>query len=233
MMQKLSILTVSAVFVLGLFSLTTAVLAQDADEPVQRRGSQRSAQAQMDAAERQERVDQLRQERTADIQERVAERQAQVRQDICERREQQVSRLIPRLSNGSSRVLGSIDSVYERVQSFYDDGQLTVENYDELNDAVAAARMKATAAVEAVSTNGFTLDCDNPSVGDQLFGFRESVADTRDELKTYRAELVNLISSLRSAAAEQVSDVDEEEADETNDTEEVPSDNGDEGGEDA
>ncbi len=233
MMQKLSILTVSAVFVLGLFSLTTAVLAQDADEPVQRRGSQRSAQAQMDAAERRERVDQLRQERTADIQERVAERQAQVRQDVCERREQQVSRLIPRLSNGSSRVLGSIDSVYERVQSFYDDGQLTVENYDELNDAVAAARMNATAAVEAVPAYDFTFDCDNPSVGDQLFGFRESVADTRDELKTYRAELVNLISSLRSAAAEQTSDVDEEEADETGDTEEVPSDNGDEGGEDA
>lgn len=233
MLQKPSIVTVSVVFVLSLFGLATGALAQESDEPTQRRRSERAVQAQMNAAERRERVDQLRQERTTDIQERVAARRAQVRQDVCERRENRISALIPRLANQSTRVLSAIDSVYERVQGFYGSGQLAVENYDELDQAVANAQLAAQSAVQATSGYEFTFDCDNPSVGDQLFGFRESVTDTREELKVYRSELVTLISSLRSAAAEEDTEADEEGGDATDSTEESPSENSDEEDSDA
>jgi hypothetical protein len=122
--------------------------------------------------------------------------------------------------------MGAIDGVYERVQGFYESGQLTVTDYDAQNSAVAEAQAEAQAAVEVATAYEFEFDCENPSLGDQLFGFREAITEARDALKAYRSELVGLISSLRAAAAEDAGAVGDQiepetEAGEENDGEET------------
>ena len=165
-------------------------------------------------------VEELRQQRTADIEQRVEERQAQVMQDVCERRQEQFSQLIPRLSNQSTRILAAMDGVYERVDGFYESGQLTVADYESRNEAVQAAQDHAAAAVQVVVGYDFTFDCDNPSLGNQLFGFREAVSEAREALGSYRVALVDLIQSMRAAAAENAeAPVNDDENDEENATE--------------
>ncbi len=200
MKQTIPALLFTAVFVLSAAVLPASVIAHG--QATAQRGNGRSEQAQVTAEERREQVQQKRETRTAAIKERVDERQAQVLQDVCERRETKLNALVPRLANQSTRVLSAIDGVYERVQGFYDSGQLTVVDYDEQNDAISEAQTEAQAAVEVATSYEFEFDCDNPSLGDQLFAFREAVTEARDALKTYRSELVGLISSLRAAAAE-------------------------------
>jgi|AntRauTorckE6833_2_1112554.scaffolds.fasta_scaffold00271_26 hypothetical protein len=192
MFKKPKLTVMSLVFVLSLAAVPAVTSAQDG------RGSERSVEAQARQADRQV----MREEKQAEIQERVKARRTQVRADVCERRQEQLAQLIPRLANQSSRLNGVVDDIYLRVQGFYESGQLTVDNYETLNSNVADAQAEAQVAVEVVATYEFELDCENASVGDQLVGFRESVAEAREALKAYRTELVALISSLRAEATE-------------------------------
>lgn len=202
--KKVTSLVAALVFFVSIFAFpAVGVYAQQGRAQAQQ---ERTVEPRLSAEERKEAVKALRDERTNDIDARVEERRAQVRQDVCERRQEHFSTLIPKLANQSTRLASTIDNVYERVQGFYESGQLTVADYDERNAAVTAAQADAQAAVEVVAAYEFEFDCENPSVGDQLFGFREAVTEARQALKDYRTELVGLISSMRAAAAEQQTD---------------------------
>jgi hypothetical protein len=161
-------------------------------------------------------------ERKAEILQRTEERKAEVKADVCERRQLVLERIMPRLSQGATSVKSSIDTIYTRVAGFYESGQLTVENYDELVSEIEVAKANAEAAITAIDGQSFTLDCENPSAGQQLDGFRMAVREAKDSLKEYRKTVVELISSMRSAASTQ-NDSDTEETSDTdtnqNDTE--------------
>ena len=178
-------------------------------------GQMRGEEARAASEERRRSLEEAREARAAEIEDRVTERRAQVQAEVCERRQDQIDRMLPRLASQSTRLAANMDTIYERVQGFYESGQLTVPNFDELDEVVAASQTEVQASVEVVATYEFELDCDNPSLGDQMYGFRESVAEAREALKQYRSDLVTLISSLRAAAAEQAEveprDLDDEE----------------------
>lgn len=142
-------------------------------------------------------------ERKVEIMQRIDERQAQVRTDVCERRQDVLEKIMPRLSQGATSVKTSIDTVYSRVVSFYESGQLTVDNYDELVGAIEIAKADAETAITAIDNQSFTLDCENPGVGQQLDGFRMAVREAKESLKEYKRSLVDLISTLRAAASDQ------------------------------
>ncbi len=213
MKRKRISLAVIAALLVATLTLPVAAVAQRGE------GQARAQSARQTAEERREAISDLREQRTEDIQRRVEARRAQVRSDVCERRQDQASQLVPRLANQTTRLLATIDGVHERVQGFYETGQLTVANYDDLNDSVLLAQADAQAAAEVVVNYEFEFDCENPSLGNQTFAFRSAVSEAREALKEYRAQLVTLISSLRAAAAEQ-NEARVEENDDTNNVEE-------------
>lgn len=141
-------------------------------------------------------------DRATQIREQAQERAAQLRADVCDRREQQLSQLIPNLSRQATSLLGAMDTVYGRVQTFYEAGQLTADDYDGLKANVNTAQTEASAATQTLQEYEFDLNCDEPNAGSQLDTFRIAANEARESLKTYRAELVNLISAMRAAAAE-------------------------------
>lgn len=185
-------------------------------QPRENRGNQNTQESR--APERAQIAREEARERVERIREEVAERRAQVQQDVCERRQENLQNVIPRLSTSANTLLGTFDSVYQRVQSFYESGQLTVENYEELKANVDAAQADATASVNAIAEFEFELDCMNPGAGEQLSSLRQAVNEAKDELKDYRSELVALISALRAEAAESQSEDngDDGDQDETN-----------------
>lgn len=222
MRKQIKAMFLSAVFVLASTAAPAMAQAPNAaqqnDGPASTTGQERGAEARTSAEER---VENIRQE--------VEERRAQVKQEVCERRQERLQRLIPKLSQGAVSVQDAMDSIYERIQGFYEDGQLTVDNYEELDGNVATAQSNAAASVEALQEFEFELDCDNPEAGQQLDGFREAAQEARNELKNYRSELVELISSLRDEAAEGDSSEDgsesgDEDDEDENDEEEATDD---------
>lgn len=176
-------------------------------------GQARGAQAREDAQERRER-----------IQAEVEERRQEVQQRVCEQRQERLQDIIPRLGTSAVRLKDVMDDIYDKVQGFYEDGPLTVENYDELADEVDSAQAEAHAAVTVVEDYQFELDCDEPGVGQQLDGFRQAVTEARDELKNYRTALVELISSLRAEAADGEEETSQQDGDDSDDTEDEDED---------
>jgi|GEM_PF-1504169 hypothetical protein len=210
-------LKITAAVTLLLSIVAMPVLAQSPNND--RRAEDREAireQARERAEERRTSAQERKQEIMADVE----ERRAQIKQDVCERRQERLESTLPRLATSATRVQGVIDTMYERVAGFYEDGQLTVDNYDELIDDIEKARVEAETATTAVNEFELELDCENQNVGEQLDGFRTAVREARDGLKDYRTALVSLISSLRAEATETSSEDSAEEVEESeNETE--------------
>lgn len=176
--------------------------AQQQRETAQEDAQQRAQSAQEDAQQRRDR-----------IQQQVEERRAEVQQQVCERKQEQLQNVIPRLATQSRALKDAMDRVYENVQGFVESEQVVVESYEEHKSSVDAAQADAEAAVQVVENYEFELDCDNPNVGEQLDGFRMAVEEARQELQTYRDELVHLIQEMRAEEADNTED-DEEETEE-------------------
>lgn len=140
-------------------------------------------------------------ERKAATLKQAQERRVRITQKVCERRQQSLVKVIPRLAQGAKSVKSSIDTVYARVASFYEQGQLTVANYGELVDNVESAKANAEAAIAAIGSQKFELDCGNAGAGQQLDGYRLAVQSARSALKDYKKALVELISAMKAAAA--------------------------------
>lgn len=159
--------------------------------------------------------------RPANITEKIEERRAQALQRLeekrtnsqeksqekrkaaCERRASKLDKHTNRLALRSDRHADVMDRFFERVQEFYDKGQLTVSNYDELEAAAVEAQEKARAEVDTLEGLKVEVDCNDPDVAATVIAFRTSTESARESLKDYRRALVELISSMRAAAAEE------------------------------
>jgi hypothetical protein len=140
-------------------------------------------------------------ERKSEIIERNEERRTQITADVCERRHQTLETVMPRLNQGATSVKASIDTVYTRVTNFYESGQLTVDNFEQLVSNIETSKANAETAIATNENLTFTFDCENPSVGQQLDDYRTSAHKVT--LKAYRQSVVELVSSMRAAASTQ------------------------------
>jgi hypothetical protein len=140
--------------------------------------------------------------RQARLEEREAVRQER-RQAACERRLERINAVMDNLSRQASNHLIVFNRFYDRVQEFYDSGQLTVSNYGELKAAADASKDAAALEIEALVQLDVEVDCTDPEVAVKVGAFKDSAEAARDALKTYRKSLVELISSMRAEAAEQ------------------------------
>ncbi|MDX1765380.1 MAG: hypothetical protein R3313_00340 [Candidatus Saccharimonadales bacterium] len=149
-------------------------------------------------------------ERKAEAKEKVEEKRAQrelktqeKRQEACERRLAKLASSMDRIQTQATKHLGVIDSFFEKVQGFYDSGQLTVSNYDELLVAAEAAQENAQIEVEALGDLNVEIDCEDPEVAVDIGSYKQGTSMVKQALKDYRKALVSLISSMRAAAAEE------------------------------
>jgi hypothetical protein len=174
------------------------------EEPVIRGRQPEQVQTQIQTArERSKKARDEAQEKVNERKQEATERRLNVKQDVCARKQGQLEKVVPRLSTSSVRVKDAIDNVYARVQGFYETGQLTVDNYVELDSIVSEKKAAAEVSIAALDSTIVEYDCDNPSFGQQLDGYRLLARDSRDNLKEYRSVLVDLISAMKSADANQ------------------------------
>lgn len=133
------------------------------------------------------------------------------RKEACEKRVSKLSSSMDRISTQATRLLGVMDDFYAKVQGFYESGQLTVANYDELNANVETAKANAELEISALGELNTDIDCNNPDVSSTISAFKGSTNAAKDSLKEYRKSLVALISALKSESASQDAESDDTE----------------------
>jgi len=199
--MKQTLFSIVAVTLLA-FSVFSVGFAQDGQGRIKAQEARRSAK-----------------ERIAEIKENNQQRRAELKLEVCQRRQERIQSAITRISDRSSRLKSVIDRMFVRVQGFYAEGQLTVENYEELETNVETAQAEAEASIATLESYVFTLNCEDPKTAGQLADFKEAVNETKTALKDYRKTLVELISSMRAAAAEENANDDSTESEQESETE--------------
>lgn len=139
------------------------------------------------------------QDRIEELKTEAKEHRLEVKKAVCERLKARLQDDTPRLGTNASKLKARFDSIYERVQTFYDKKELNVENYEDLIATVDAAELEATTSVQALADSKVDIDCEDPNLAEQLESVRLAARDARKDLHDYREALVKLISSLRKA----------------------------------
>ncbi len=172
-------------------------------------GTDKRAAIEERVTERKEKAEQ----KVAERREMAETRSAEKIQAACERRTEKIQDITNRVSSQASRLLGVIDGFNIKVQNFYATGQLTVDDYDEQIEEITAAQENAKTEIAALGELSVDIDCTDPDVVIDVAAYRSSAQASKEALKEYRKELVELISSMRSAAAEGSQDAQAAESD--------------------
>ena len=194
-------LIVSALVLTALMGSTQPSFANPPDFADERRQPQNArVRAEMNEEQRA-----VVQDRKDEIKARIEAKRANLTAEKCERNQQKIDELLPKLSNNVVVQQQVLDTMFDRVAIFYETKDLEVANYEELSQNVIAAQLDTQAAVEIVRDSSIEIDCSTPGIGNQLAGFRENVFVARDEIKNYRAALVELIKAMRDSVEEETS----------------------------
>lgn len=171
-----------------------------------------------------EKVNQRKSEAKEKVEERrqtVKQQSKESRKDVCGKNKDKLTRSMSKVSEQATRHMETFDSIYERVQGFYESGKLTTADYDQLDQAATDAQSQAYAEIMSLEELAGEVDCDNPDVAASVTAFKDAAGGAKESLKQYRRSLVDLISSLKSAADEQAEDESDQDSgvpiDETND----------------
>lgn len=141
-------------------------------------------------------------ERAAAIKNSAEAKSLQIRQEVCEQKRTRLQSLTQTMYQGAESVKKNLDTMYDRVVSFYDSGKLTVSNYNELIQNIETAKADAEQAANVLQLReNSEIDCADAKTASRIEGDRLAGEATRTALKEYRTQLVNLVSALKSAAA--------------------------------
>jgi hypothetical protein len=125
------------------------------------------------------------------------------RQKRCEARKTGIINRTDKLTSAAKRHLAKVDSVFAKVKAYKDSANLSVDNYDELVSKAASAQTTATASVEALeSVQIKSIDCTPPTISDDIATFKAAVTQARNDLKTYRQAVKDVLSAVESAKEE-------------------------------
>ena len=140
-----------------------------------------------------ERVETLRAERNVTT-------SADKRQKVCENRKNGLQTKFTRIATNSQRFQSRIDDVYAKALVYQTDKAITSPELIDLIAAADDAKTQAGVSVLALQdAKPTTLDCKNVDVATDVASFKESAVQARDDLKTYKQAVLDVLKSLKAA----------------------------------
>ena len=126
-------------------------------------------------------------------------RLADAKLKICQGKEQKIKNIFTNTNQLGQGQLNLFDNIIAKVERFYEDKGLQIENYDTMLGQVKAARTAAQTAMNnaAQIANEFSCDSDDPK--GSATQFRTQVQEQIKQLKTLRVEIKSLISAIKEA----------------------------------
>ena len=136
------------------------------------------------------------------IQNKAESTALKVRQEVCEQKRTRLQTISQTMSQGATSVKNNLDTMYQRVVTFYESGQLTVTDFQSYIDKIEAAKQEATTSMEALQQReNSDIDCADAKTAVRLEGDKLAGEGVKTALKQYRSQLVDLISAMKATAA--------------------------------
>lgn len=166
-----------------------------------------SATANVDTTDSNTKTTTLREQFRALAQQDLATKKAQVkqqtqadRQKVCEARKTALTARMNLVVKEAQAHKTYFDNVYTKVKAYHDTKKLTVVNYDSLVATVDTDQSNAATSISALQGLDVSVDCTSQTVADSIGTFQQAVKATRDALKTYRTDIIAVITALKAAS---------------------------------
>lgn len=131
--------------------------------------------------------------------EQVAAKLDENKRRVCEKRLATITRTMSKMQLRGEKQLEVFNKIAERTQTFYEEKQRTIDNYDDLVAAVEekkqAAQLSVVATADAIQD--FSCEADDPTAIKDLF--KAQLADQIAALKAYKTAVKDLIVGVKSA----------------------------------
>lgn len=120
--------------------------------------------------------------------------------EICQKREEVIKNTMTRMVDRGTKHIAVLSKISERVQTFYAEKGLTVDNYNDLLVNVVDAKAAAEAAVKQTGDQKETFNCDGYSPKTAAQNFVTTNHSQIDAVKAYHDAVVELLKAVKAAA---------------------------------
>lgn len=122
---------------------------------------------------------------------------AEKREKVCESRKNGLKNKFANMSRNSVTYQARIDDIYAKSLAYQTTNSVTSDELTSLIAAADAAKAKATVSVTALQDAKTTIvDCKNTEVAANIAAFKTMASQARDDLKTYRQAVKDVLQSL-------------------------------------
>jgi|GEM_PF-1007737 len=125
------------------------------------------------------------------------------RQKACDRRQANINKHTAQFATQAAKHLDTFNSIFTKLQAFYDSKGLNVTNYDALVADATAKQAAAQSAVDALKSLNVNIDCTQPDPASAVATIKSAAQDARTALQNYRTSLKNLVVALKGASTAQ------------------------------
>lgn len=119
----------------------------------------------------------------------------------CQNREMAINNVMARIGDRGEKQIAVIESIQQKVQTFYADKNISVNNYDSLITNVETKKQTATMSMNNVRTmkNGFGCTGDDPKgVATQ---FKAYAMTQSDDITEYKNAVHDLVLAIKAASS--------------------------------
>jgi len=120
--------------------------------------------------------------------------------EVCKKRQEVMKSTMTRMSDRSSKHIAWLDSVVEKVKSFYSLKGLTVANYDALLANVVSARVAAFSSGSQLGQYQQEFSCDGNDPKSVIGDFKNQHQSQIDSVKSYKEAIKALAKAVKAAA---------------------------------
>jgi hypothetical protein len=139
------------------------------------------------------------QEQVTELRKEHKSKSADDRTKVCESHKQGLETKFSHIVANSQRIQDRISGVLDKAVAYKTDNNLDVVDYDNLLTKAMTAKQAAADSITALKAVSPSLDCNNTSVATDVATFKEAAKTTRDDLKTYRSAVKDLLKAIRDA----------------------------------
>lgn len=135
-------------------------------------------------------------EELAEKKKNLKEKSQEERQKTCEQRKKGIETKFDRISTNTQKVQDRIDTVLDKATTYADKNNLNSGDIAGLITTANAAKSKSASSVANLKTLKPTIDCTSNTVPSDIATFKAAAKEARDNLKSYRTAVKNLLKAL-------------------------------------
>jgi hypothetical protein len=122
---------------------------------------------------------------------------------ICEQSSNRIQKLFSNMNQLANNQINLLSQIEQKVRTFYENNNLSIDNYDELVQEAQNSRVAAQTVLQTITQTSSQFGCDGDDPKSIANEYKVQVRTQVKEIKNYQIAVKNLTIAVKSAAEEE------------------------------